>query len=260
MMARAEAELPCHFGPNGELFGIYHPVPVPATKAVLLCPPFGQDLIRSHRLYRQLAQALVTEGVAVLRFDYYGSGDSAGSGADVDWARCVDDTLAAAVELRTLSRCDRIAAFGARLGGSVALAAATAARLVELVVWDPVLDGIAHVARLDALQAALQRDTTRFIKPRASVDTAGQWLGFAVGTHLRQQLIDLHPDPPAIPTLLLDSLPATSTHDWSRLAAADVTVMPLQPPTPWDDLDRLELAILSHELIQTVCSHLRGTR
>ncbi len=260
MMTQVQAELPCHFGPNDELFGIYHPVPAPATKAILLCPPFGQDLIRSHRLYRQLANALVAEGIAVLRFDYYGSGDSAGSSADVDWARCVDDTVAAAGKLRALSGCDRIAAFGARLGGSVAFAAATAARLVELVAWDPVLDGAAHVAQLDALQAALQRDTKRFIKPRASADIAGQWLGFAIGTHLRQQLIDLHPDPPAVPTLLLDSLAATSTHDRIRFATAGVTMMPLQPPTPWDDLDRLELAILSHVLIQAVCNHLRETR
>ncbi|GAB2555358.1 hypothetical protein GCM10027065_27580 [Rhodanobacter koreensis] len=258
-MAQAEAELPCHFGSNDELFGIYHPAAAPATKAVLLCPPFGQDLVRSHRLYRQLAHALVAEGVAVLRFDYYGSGDSAGSSADVDWTRCVDDTLAAADQLRTLSRCDRIVAFGARLGGSIALAAATAAHLVELVMWDPVLDGAAYVARLDALQVALQCDTTRFIKPRTSADIAGQWLGFAVGARLRQQLIELHPEPPAIPTLLLDSSPAISAHDWTRLAATNVTAIPLQPPTPWDDLDRLELAILSHELIQTVCNHLRGT-
>jgi alpha-beta hydrolase superfamily lysophospholipase len=258
MIAQVEAELPCHFGANGELFGIYHPTPAPATKAVLLCPPFGQEMVRSHRLYRQLAHALVAQGIAVLRFDYYGSGDSAGSSMDVDWSRCIDDTLAATDELRALSRCDRVAAFGARLGGSVALAGA--ARLAELVVWDPVLDGATHVAQLDRLQAALQHDTKRFTKPRASTDIAGQWLGFAVGAHFRQQLVGLHLDPPAIPTLLLDSLPATSTHDWTRLAATDVTVIPLHPATPWDDLDRLELAILSHELIQTVCSRLQETR
>lgn len=260
MTARLEAEQPYHFGPNGELFGIYHPVPAAVTQAVLLCPPFGQDLIRSHRLYRQLAHALVAEGIPVLRFDYYGSGDSAGSGVDVNWMRCVDDTLAAAAELRALSGCDHIAAFGARLGGSMALAAATAARLAELIVWDPVLDGAAYVAQLDALQAALQHDTTRFLKPRANGDVAGQWLGYAASLRFRQQLLDLHLDPPAIPTLLLDSMPATSTHDGSRLGAANVTVMPLQAPTPWDDFDRLELAILSHALVQAVCGHYREAR
>ncbi|OOG50993.1 hypothetical protein B0E50_02090 [Rhodanobacter sp. C01] len=258
-MTQVEAELPCHFGASGELFGIYHPAPASPSKAVLLCPPFGQDLVRSHRLYRQLAHALVAQGIAVLRFDYYGSGDSAGKSMDVDWTRCIDDTLAAASELRALSRCDCVAAFGARLGGSVALAAATAARLVELVLWDPVLDGATHVDRLDALQASLQHDTIRFTRPRTSEDIAGQWLGFVIDAKFRQQLIDLHPDPPTIPTLLLDSLPAAATHDWTRLAATDMTVTPLQAPTPWDDLDRLELAILSHELIQLACSRLRET-
>lgn len=260
MMARLEAEQPYHFGPNGELFGIYHPVPTRVTQAVLLCPPFGQDLIRSHRLYRQLAHALVAEGIPVLRFDYYGSGDSAGNGVDVDWIRCLDDTLAAAAELRVLSGCDHIAAFGARLGGSIVLASATPAQLAELILWDPVLDGTAYVAQLDALQAALQHDMTRFLKPRTDGDVAGQWVGYATSPHFRQQLLDLQLDPPAIPTLLLDSMPATSTHDWSHLGTADVTVMPLQAPTPWDDFDRLELAILSHALVQAVCGHYREAR
>lgn len=259
MRARAEAELPRHFGAAGELFGLYHPAAVPATKAVLLNPPFGQEQIRSHRLYRQLAQSLASQGIPVLRFDYYGSGDSAGASLDRDWDRCVADTLTATTELRLLSRCDRIIAFGARLGGSVAMAAATAARFDELILWDPILDGAAMVARLDALQLALQGDTRRFIAPRSASAVAGQWLGFAVSERFRQQLRGLQLDPPSIPTLLLDSQPPDAAADRNRVSAAATSIKTLSPSTSWDDLDRLEMAILSRELIQLTCNHLEAT-
>jgi dienelactone hydrolase len=222
-----------------------------------LCPPLGQDLIRSHRVYRQLAETLAAEGTAALRFDYYGSGDSAGRSVDVSWTRCIADIIVAARELRARSGCPVVIAFGARLGGSLAIAAAAAAHFAELIVWDPILDGVAHVMQLDTLQAALRLDPMRFVKPRSLQDVAGQWLGFAVGPRLRQQLIELSLQPPAIRTLVLDSLPATEAHDWDGLATAGASVTTLNPPTTWDDLDRLEHAILSHELIRTVSGRMR---
>lgn len=254
-MTTQSTELPLYFGANRELFGLFHPVVAPARKAVLLCPPLGQDQIRCHRLYRQLARALVAEGIAALRFDYYGTGDSAGAGSDVDWRRCIADTVAAADELRRRSGVEHVFAFGARLGGSIAVACAEA-RFTGLLVWDPVLDGGAYVARLDAMQAALALDTQRFVKPRPASDVAAQWLGFATSDRLRQQLVDLRLKPPSAPMLVLNSLSA-ATHGWQSLEAAGTMVRSLQPPTPWDDLHRLELAILSHPLIQAVTGHLR---
>jgi alpha-beta hydrolase superfamily lysophospholipase len=252
MMDRAEAEVPRFFGANGELFGVYHTPARPATRAALLCPPLGQDHIRCHRLYRQLARALAAEGVAVLRFDYYGVGDSAGGSAETDWNRCIADVLTAAAELRVLSGCEQLLAFGARLGGSLALATSNAAAFAELIVWDPILDGATHVSRLDALQTAMRLDKNRFQRPRSADDAAGQWLGFAIGTRLRQQLVELRIELPATRTLLLNSLSTGLSNDTSRLADAGATARSLESSTPWDDLSRLELAILSHELIHRV--------
>src|SRR4051812_45646442 len=143
---RKEAKTPFFFGADAGLFGMYHAPALPPRRAVLMCPPLGQDLIRCHRLYRQLAQALSGEGLAVLRFDYHGTGDAAGSSAEVDWDRCVADTVTAVEELRARAGVDRVIAFGARLGGTVALAAAARARFSEVIAWDPVLDGSDYVA------------------------------------------------------------------------------------------------------------------
>ena len=254
---RQEAEIPFFFGPDAGLFGMYHAPSVPARRAMLMCPPLGQDLIRCHRLYRQLAQSLAEEGMAVLRFDYHGTGDSAGSSGDVDWMRCVADTATAATELRRRAGVDRVVAFGARLGGSVALSAAAQAHFSEVIAWDPVLDGDHYVAELDAMQAALREDASRFNQPRSHTDVAEQWLGFDIGGTLRHQLSDLRVAGANVPTLVLDSLPATPEPRWDRIVSQRGRVAAITPSTPWDDLERLESAILSHPLIQAVTGRMK---
>ncbi|MHA6203867.1 hypothetical protein ACXU4B_05530 [Dyella soli] len=257
-MKRSDGELPFFFGDNGELFGIYHAAAPLAGKAVLLCAPLGQDYIRCHRIYRQLGNALAAEGMPVLRFDYYGCGDSAGASDEVEWNRCLANTATAAAELRARSGVDSVIAFGARLGASVALGAARAARFADVVAWDPVVDGGSYVATLDALQDALRIDTQRFVKPRQLAEADGQWLGFEVNPVLREQISSLHAEWSTVPSLLLDSLPDTAPRHWRRFAVDEARVRPLQPATPWDDLVRLEAAIISHPLVQAVTEHLRG--
>ncbi len=258
MNARAEAEVPFYFGPERALFGLFHAPATSARKAVLLCSPLGQDQIRCHRLYRQLAQALVAEGIAVLRFDYYGTGDSAGDSVDVDWDRCMADTAVAANELRTRAGVDRVFAFGARLGGSMALASAAQARFGGVMAWDPVLDGQAYVAQIDAMQSALCADGQRFMVPRKPTDGAAQWLGFAISANLRQQIADLHIQRPPAPTLLIDSLSPDVPRHLNGFEVDAAMIKSLQPLTPWDDPRRLEVAVLSHPLIQAVTHHVRG--
>ncbi|SEP14293.1 Alpha/beta hydrolase family protein [Luteibacter sp. UNC138MFCol5.1] len=254
---RPDSETPFFFGADGGLFGMFHAPALPARRAMLMCPPLGQDLIRCHRVYRQLAQALAAQGVAVLRFDYHGTGDSAGASVEVDWDRCVADTVLAAAELRTRGGVDRVVAFGARLGGSIALAAAGQARFAEVIAWDPVLDGGDYVAALDAMQVALRQDGERFNAPRSHADVAAQWLGFDVGDGLRRQLAALRVDATEAPTLVLDSMPASSGARWERIVTARGRVATIAPPTPWNDLRRLEAAILSPPLIQAVTGRLK---
>lgn len=253
---RTDPELPFFFGADSGLFGMYHAPASTPRRAVLMCPPLGQELIRTHRLYRQLAQQLAAQGVAVLRFDYHGTGDSAGGSAEVDWQRCIGDAVTAAGELRSRAGVDRIVAFGARLGGSIALGAADRARFSEVIAWDPVIDGDGYVAALDAMQGALREDADRFNQPRSHADVAEQWLGFDIGEGLRKQIQGLHVAPANVPTLVLDSLPPDATPRWDHLVSRRGKVASISPPTPWGDLRRLESAILSHPLIQAVTGRL----
>ena len=91
MTAGATAKPRC-FGPSARrLFGIYHP-PAEGSAgrpAVVLCNPFGQEAIRAQRMMRVLGERLARNGHAVLRFDYFGTGDSLGDDIEGDlegWA------------------------------------------------------------------------------------------------------------------------------------------------------------------------------
>jgi uncharacterized protein len=256
MTMRADSDIPLFFGGDGELFGMLHVPGGPARRGVLMCAPFGQEAIRTHRLYRQLAQALAATGCAVLRFDYFGTGDSGGAGADVTLERCVADTVAAARALRQHADVEEVVAFGARLGASVAWQAAARADLDEVVAWDPVVDGDAYLAAMDTLQAALGADRRRFVQPRSASDLGGQCQGFALTQVLREQIRGIQGPPRDVSTWVLDSLPVT-TPGGHVAAPAQHRITRLLPATGWDDVARIESAILSHPLIHAVTARLK---
>src|SRR5690242_21844126 len=76
-----------HFGSRERrLFGYYEPAPASARKvqAALLCHPMGNEQVFAYRSMRQLAARLVRAGFHVLRFDYFGTGDSYGDTGEGD--------------------------------------------------------------------------------------------------------------------------------------------------------------------------------
>lgn len=252
MMQTSETDGPYYFGRERELFGMYAPATQANAPCVLLCPPLGQELIRSHRIYRQIAHALAARGMAVLRFDYFGSGDSTGDSSDTDWLRCIEDARTAANELRRLNGREHVVAFGARLGAAVAMSAAPAAHINQLLLWDPVLDGAQYVKNMDAMQRAVTDDSMRFPKPRPASAAAGQWLGFTISQTLREQLSALQVDTPDVPCRVFDSRPPTSLANWTSLESTALGVTRLQPPVLWEQLDRIEQAILLPDLVRAV--------
>jgi amino acid adenylation domain-containing protein len=153
-LAASEAHVvPIRFGPPGrELLGL-HQRPFGGQdrrECCVLCNPFGQEAVRAHRVFRTLADQLSRSGFHVLRFDYYGTGDSAGSDEAGSLSAWTDDVLRANDEIARRSGLSQVAWFGLRLGASLAaLAAKSAARgPTRLVLWDPVIDGSAYLAEL----------------------------------------------------------------------------------------------------------------
>jgi len=152
---------PFYFGGGGRrLFGAYHPAAFgsEATRAAVLCHPSGGEYLNAHRTMLQLAAKLAAQGFHTLRFDYFGTGDSAGDAIEGDIAGWPADIEAAMDEIRDIAATTTVTLIGLRLG---ALAAARVAvqdpgKIDALVLWDPIArDGVAGVpaAELDALLA-----------------------------------------------------------------------------------------------------------
>lgn len=182
---------PFFFGAkNAEMFGVYH---APATVAdrdvgVVIAPPFGPELLKSHRALRQLALRLSRAGFHVLRFDFRGCGDSAGGPEPLDLEAWTSDVGVAIDELKDRSGVSRVALAGLRLGATVGLLAGVRRRDVEaLVLWEPILDGPAHLAEL-AQKAADWRSAERLEAPGPAEGEITEIMGFIVGPPLRRSL------------------------------------------------------------------------
>lgn len=146
---------PLWFGPPSRpLFGWIHaPADAKACGAVVLCPPVGRDRSGAHSTLRLLAEELAASGFVAVRFDYDGTGDSAGGERD---PRRVESWLDSVVHAADLARrCGDlpVSLVGMRLGALLAaLAASRVGNVRNLVLWDPYPSGRAFVRHQVALQ------------------------------------------------------------------------------------------------------------
>ena len=141
------------FGSSGAgIYGVLHrppPAPNPCGPAWVLCEPFGEEAGFAQRTLLQWARVLCDHGHWVLRFDYRGCGDSAGSFEDFTVDDYVQDTLDAMAELERQSGMAFGGLCGLRLGATIAaLAAAKCGRDPLLILWEPILSGKAYLEEL----------------------------------------------------------------------------------------------------------------
>lgn len=132
-------------------------LPAPARalgRGVVLCTPFGYEGVSASRPMRDWALHMADAGLSVLRFDYPGTGESAGD-AEVPppVATCVAAAVEAASFLLRHAAIQEVAFAGCRFG---ALIAALAAReqpggAASLALLAPVLSGRAYARELRLL-------------------------------------------------------------------------------------------------------------
>ncbi|HTZ09550.1 MAG TPA: alpha/beta hydrolase [Acidimicrobiales bacterium] len=146
---------PVWFGPDRRpLFGILHvPDSGTARAGVVLCSPFGREDLYVYSTYRALAERLEELGLAVLRFDYDGTGDSAGTRHDPGRVAAWRESTRRALDLMRGAGPTVVAAVGMRMGATMAALEAAARPLDALVLWDPCVSGRAFLREQQALQS-----------------------------------------------------------------------------------------------------------
>lgn len=116
--------------------------PGPSPTAVVLHGIAGTK-VEPHRLLVKLGEALCERGIASLRFDFRGCGESGGRFEDTTFQGMLQDTGCALGWVRRYANADpaRIALIGFSLGGALAAhLAACHASIRALVLWSPLAE------------------------------------------------------------------------------------------------------------------------
>lgn len=183
---------PFWLGPSTrQLYAALHGVPGSPSTGVVLVPPLLHELPCSRRFIADVARELAAMGLPCLRFDFHGTGDSSGSGEDLDFASMhhdLDLAVAALREKTGVARRVLLAWRGSALVVREWLDRGGAADLI--VLWEPIVDGQAWLQELvdgDATERAL-RPPPRAWVPRITDPADGQLMGFAASPRLRSDL------------------------------------------------------------------------
>jgi predicted alpha/beta hydrolase len=218
---------PMYFGPaDRPLFGVLHPAHGDrAPLGLVLCNPFGYEESCAHHALRQLAAEAASAGIPALRFDYDGTGDSAGD--DFEPGRVdawVGSIRQAAATLRARSGVRHVCYVGVRLGATLAAVAAADRSAVGLLAIAPVVRTRGYLRELKALQATSNRSEPN--DPDAGgIESAGFVLTSETCARLGQ--LDLSPAAVAPPrwVMILDRDDLPSASGWAeQLRAAGASV------------------------------------
>jgi exosortase A-associated hydrolase 2 len=255
--------------PGGRLFAVHHrPAGSGAMRGhVLVVPPFNEEMNRCRSMIAMQARALAALGIGTLLVDLHGTGDSEGLYRDARWSTWLEDLQAAHRWASARSGGCR-ALLGIRLGAILAaqLHVTLARPHIDLVLWQPVVDGKLHLTQFLRVRMAAQLDRPDLPKET----TASMRKQLAEGRTLEVAGYEIHPElasaidaarltdhaPKASGVLWLDnvsaeqpelSVPTRSAIDAWAAAGVKVDALAYTGPAFWQLHERVvNAAIVEH--------------
>jgi alpha/beta superfamily hydrolase len=255
---------PLFFGESGrQLFGMHHP-PLArhaAPRSIVLCPTLGQEGIRAHRAFRQLATQLARLGHHALRFDYHGTGDSAGDAEGATLDGWTTDVAAAVSELQDMGGPADVALVGLRFGAVLATRAAASVPVRELVLWDPVMAGDAYVDDLDRIIGATTPARAAVTSATGAVGLGGIHVSPPLLAGIRDARLATLPVPRAsrvrVQTSREDAAAAALADAWRASGLrCDHAVVPMA--SGWDDAEAFGGVLLPQQAIAALVAWVEG--
>ncbi|MGL4573190.1 MAG: serine aminopeptidase domain-containing protein [Burkholderiaceae bacterium] len=253
--------VPLYFGAERKLFGIFHPPASPqAEQAVLICNPFGQEAIRTHRLLRVAAEKLAQAGYAVMRFDYFGTGDSAGQDDQTDLDGWLADICAADEKIRQRSAQTNITWLGVRLGATAAALAAqnTERRPRKLILWEPILSGPEYLQSLRDEHYRSIRVSYSIAPPQAGIPADNEASGFALGAAMREQLTAMAWTPGAIPPDIETVVLAPQAMQNNTNLTRQIKQAQFEHDFDFSSEEALNTALVPHAVVERLCAEVQA--
>ncbi|HUQ10649.1 MAG TPA: alpha/beta fold hydrolase [Steroidobacteraceae bacterium] len=124
-----------------------------ADFAVVFCAPLFDEKLWSHRVLVNYARSLASQGIPVLRFDYFGDGESEGRFEEATVTSRIADILDAVAFCRSRAGVRRVFLLGLGYGAALALSAGKSGAVDGVVAWAPVMSGQQYAS--DLLRAHL---------------------------------------------------------------------------------------------------------
>lgn len=189
-----------------------------AERGVLLVPPLLHEQPRSRRFITEVASAFAALGIAALRFDFYGTGDSCGRSDELRLSTMHEDMHRASTALRSHTGVSKLAIIAWRAGGLVAWDwLRNGGSASELILWEPILEGRAwldDLVRADAIERC-SPDRYTGSRPIVADSSDGQLMGYAVAPELRDAMAQLamtSESAPLKPLWLIDRAASLESH------------------------------------------------
>jgi hypothetical protein len=170
---------------DDQLFGCYHPpADLGSQRLLVICPPFFDEYRRSYKALADLANACAEQGVHVLRFNFYGTGESQGilEQASVDkWKKDVSDTIEEGINL---SGASQVALLGVRFSATL-LSEIKNVHVTRFIFWDPVISGARYIAWLDEVNQILKKQQQKIARDINRPFEQIEYVNFRLSSELR---------------------------------------------------------------------------
>jgi pimeloyl-ACP methyl ester carboxylesterase len=164
-----------------------------ASLGLVVCAPLGHELSLSYRPLRTLAQRVADRGVPVLRFDWYGCGDSLDDPAETEGPEIWRGAISEAIEtLQATTGIEEVALLGLRIGAIfAALEAASNPSISRLALLAPYVKGSSYLREVRAYEAIARQEgpenplASLFTLPPGSLENLGYLISAPECTALR---------------------------------------------------------------------------
>ena len=131
--------------------------------AVVLCPPLGYDQVIGYRALRFVAQEFAARGIAALRFDYLGEGDSIGLSGSSAAPELWMTSIARATAYLRGSGVENVALFGMGSGALLANEAALTVNAAALLLRRPESSGSQRRSAAGSCAASARCSSSRSV-------------------------------------------------------------------------------------------------